>query len=223
MTKLITFSPLTCAPFIKNITLQPSRKLHVCLIGKACPHSTPCFLVSQEWLFFLSNRYLQTKSKCFWWGCRACLNRNSQAWEQHWKKGGSCVPLKELKLPNCEEQQSLWIWHCLDPARAVQCGPRRSGAGPAQDLYGAIRAWLQLHLWRSLVSGNVIVYQFPKTNKASYCDRSVCYENQRFHSHDGKTLKYATFENSSPSKIFKVNDGVAMVVARLQSCCICNL
>ena len=38
-----------------------------------------------------------------------------------------------------------------------------------------------------------------------------------------KTLKYATFENSSPSKIFKVNDGVAMVVARLQSCCICNL
>lgn len=123
----------------------------------------------------------------------------------------------------CVEQQSLWIWHCLDPARAVQCGPRRSGAGPAQDLYGAIRAWLQLHLWRSLVSGNVIVYQFPKTNKASYCDRSVCYENQRFHSHDGKTLKYATFENSSPSKIFKVNDGVAMVVARLQSCCICNL
>lgn len=42
---------------------------------------------------------------------------------------------------------------------------------------------------------------------------------QRFHSHnDGKIFRYATFENSSPSKIFKVNDGVALVVARLQSC-----
>lgn len=80
--------------------------------------------------FFLSNRYLQTKSKCFWWGCHACLNRNSQAWEQRWKKGGSCVPLKELKLPNCEEQWNLWR-NRLNPV-SQGCATSPGGLGQVQ-------------------------------------------------------------------------------------------
>lgn len=64
----------------------------------------------------------------------------------------------------------------------------------------------------------MIVYQFPNTKLHTVTDLFPMKTNNSTVIMMAKILKYAMFENSSPSKIFKVNDGVAMVVARLQSC-----
>lgn len=106
------------------------------------------------------------------------------------------------------------------PARPGLCGVSAGGSrgaqGPRRGLSGATsvafsRAWKRN--WVPVLQQtklHTVTDPFPMKTK------------QRFHSHNDGKLLNAAFENSSPSKIFKLNDGVTLAVARLRSC-ICNV
>lgn len=87
------------------------------------------------------------------------------------------MPSKELKLPDRGEREkknkTSSAGGTARQARAVrrERGRRAGAQGPRRGPSGATS-------WRSLVCGNVIVYQFSTTSKAPYCDGPVSYENQ---------------------------------------------
>lgn len=98
------------------------------------------------------------KQECMW------------AWEQRWKKGGSCVPLKELNYLTVKSNE-ISGRNRLNPVRLCHVSPGGLGQGvQAGPLWSCQSLTVVTSVVLSLVSGNVIVYQFPKTKLHTVTD-----------------------------------------------------
>lgn len=213
-------------PFPKDIPLRPTRKPRaVCALPQIILSDESLAL---EWRFFLSDRSLPTKLKCSWCGCHACSNKSSQVSGPRWKNAGSCVPLKGLRLPNCEEQErkqtkplSLKTQVC-GGGRGHRAWEQEVCDWPVQGLGGAITAPTFLTSVASSCEWKRSCVAAPSTQPSFILWQSCLlwkYQTvspQAWWQHSGKNI--LPLRISSSSKISKVNDGVAMVVARLQSC-----